>query len=148
MTPTRPYLLRAFFEWIVDNDMTPYLLAEVDDTVVVPPQYVEHGRIILNIAPEAVIDLALENDFISFNAQFMQLPFDVYIPIEAVKAIYAKETGRGMFFRPEDMEGERPPSPPMLRVTKNPVAPTAPLVKGKAKLSLVSNKTETPPEED
>jgi len=143
MTPTRPYLLRAFFEWIVDNDMTPYLVVDaLLPDVIVPEQHVENGRIILNISMDAVIDLALENEFVAFNAQFMKTPFDVYVPIDAVKAIYAKETGRGMFFRPEDAEGDKQPSTPVLRVTQNPEKKNVVPSKSRAHLSVVPNNPE------
>jgi len=145
MTPTRPYLLRAFFEWIHDNDMTPYLLVEASSPdVVVPQDFVENGRIVLNISPDAVVDLTLENEFVAFNAQFLGAPFDVYIPIEAVKAVYAKETGRGMFFRPEDAEGDKAPGTPVLRVTQNPEKKNIVPSKSRAHLSVVSNNTEEP----
>tara|TARA_Y100000768_G_scaffold387813_1_gene380427 strand:+ start:1129 stop:1488 length:360 start_codon:yes stop_codon:yes gene_type:complete len=91
--------------------MTPYIV--VDATlpgVDVPGQYIEDGRIILNINPSAVRDLALANDHISFNARFSGVPFSVYAPIRAVSAVYAKENGRGMVFKDEEEETDPPPS--------------------------------------
>jgi stringent starvation protein B len=103
MTPSRPYLLRAFYEWIVDNHATPYLVVAADlPGVDVPREYVENGRIILNISPQAVRSLSLENHHVSFNARFAGVPYDVYVPMRAVGAIYAKENGRGMVFKDEE----------------------------------------------
>jgi stringent starvation protein B len=103
MTPSRPYLLRAFYDWIVDNRFTPYIVVSADmPGVDVPKDYIENGRIILNISPSAVRTLSLGNDHVAFNARFAGLPYDIYIPIRAVSAIYAKENGRGMVFKEED----------------------------------------------
>lgn len=110
MTSSRPYLLRAFYEWIVDNSFTPYIVINADlEHVEVPPEYVENGRIVLNISPGAVRSLLVANDHIEFNARFSGVPFDVYAPIKAVTAIYAKENGRGMVFKEEDDEEDEPP---------------------------------------
>jgi stringent starvation protein B len=111
VTSTRPYLLRAFYDWILDNRMTPYVV--VDATlpgVDVPSQYVEDGKIILNINPSAVRDLSLVNDHVSFNARFSGVPFSVYAPMRAVTAVYAKENGRGMVFKDEEENDDPPPS--------------------------------------
>lgn len=103
MTPSRPYLLRAFYEWIVDNHSTPYVVVAADlPGVDVPREYVENGRIVLNISPHAVRELLLENNHVCFNARFGGTPYDVYIPMRAVTAIYAKENGRGMVFKEEE----------------------------------------------
>lgn len=106
MTTTRPYLLRAFYEWIVDNHLTPYIVVDATaDMVQVPSQYVDdEGKIILNISPTAVQSLALENSFIEFNARFAGHAMHVYVPIEAVKAIYAKENGRGLVFTEDESD--------------------------------------------
>lgn len=110
MTSSRPYLLRAFYEWIVDNHATPYIVVQADlPGVDVPRDYVENGRIILNISPSAVKELSLSNDHVSFNARFSSIPHDIYVPIRAVSAIYAKENGRGMVFK-DDEEDDFPPS--------------------------------------
>lgn len=103
MTPSRPYLLRAFYDWIVDNRATPYVVVSADmPGVDVPKDYIENGRIILNISPNAVRGLSMTNDSVAFNARFAGTPYDIYIPIRAVSAIYAKENGRGMVFKDED----------------------------------------------
>ncbi|HIE00538.1 MAG TPA: ClpXP protease specificity-enhancing factor [Thiotrichaceae bacterium] len=113
MTSMRPYLLRALYEWIVDNGLTPYLLVNADlDQVEVPRQFVENGQIILNIAPMAVQGLTLENDWVSFSARFSGRSFSVFVPVFAVLAIYAKENGKGMFFQSEEEQETSPPPPP------------------------------------
>jgi stringent starvation protein B len=104
VTSNRPYLIRALYEWLVDNDLTPHLLVDATmDNVEVPTQFVEDGRIVLNINPTAVMNLQLDNDFISFNARFGGRETSVFIPPQAVLGIYARENGRGMLF-PDDVE--------------------------------------------
>jgi stringent starvation protein B len=112
MTSSRPYLLRAFYEWIVDNNATPYIVVNADfPQVAVPREYVDNGRIVLNISPGAVRSLLLANDHVEFNARFGGVPHDIYVPMRAVTAIYAKENGRGMVFKDDD-EDETPPESP------------------------------------
>ncbi|MES9964072.1 MAG: ClpXP protease specificity-enhancing factor [Candidatus Sedimenticola sp. 20ELBAFRAG] len=102
LSSNRPYLIRALYEWLVDNDLTPHLLVDADsDNVIVPQQYVEDGKIVLNISPSAVRGLELSNELITFNARFGGSPMDVMVPPAAVLGIYARENGRGMLF-PED----------------------------------------------
>ncbi len=103
MTPRRPYLLRAFYDWLVENDLTPHLV--VDATlpgVRVPVEFVQDGQIILNIVPRAVGNLELGNDTVSFNARFGGRPHSVIVPMYAVQAIYARENGAGTMFEPEE----------------------------------------------
>jgi stringent starvation protein B len=110
LTSSQPYLLRAIYEWIVDNELTPYLLVDAsNDYVQVPQQYVENGKIVLNIAPRAVNNLELGNDHILFNARFAGRPMEVTLPIASVLAIYAKENGQGMVFNEPGDGGEPPP---------------------------------------
>lgn len=112
MTSSRPYLLRAFYDWIVDNHTTPYIVVNADlPQVDVPRDYVENGRIVLNISPSAVRSLLLANDHVEFNARFAGIPYDLYFPVRAVIAIYAKENGRGMVFKEDDEEDEDEPPP-------------------------------------
>jgi len=102
MTPRRPYLARAFYDWLVDNDLTPHLV--VDATlpgVKVPMEFVSDGQIVLNIAPRAVGNLELGNEAISFNARFSGRPHTVIVPMYAALAIYARENGAGTMFEPE-----------------------------------------------
>ena len=107
MTANRPYLLRAFYDWIVDNNCTPYLV--VDATVhgvKVPMQFVQNGQIVLNTAPPAVGNLQLGNDAVTFSARFGGQPFALYIPLNAVLAIYARENGAGTVFTLEEDEDD------------------------------------------
>jgi len=105
MTSNRPYLIRALYEWLLDNDLTPHLLVDADyENVNVPRQFVEEGRIVLNINPSAVMNLEMTNEIISFNARFGGKETDVLIPPLAVLGIYARENGRGMLF-PDELEG-------------------------------------------
>lgn len=109
MTPTRPYLVRAFYEWIVDNDCTPHIVVNAAAKGVdVPTEYVENGQIVLNVAMTAVQSLLLGNDAISFQARFGGTVYHIYVPMHTVMAIYAKENGRGMVFAEE--ESEPPPA--------------------------------------
>lgn len=103
MTPRRPYLLRAFYEWLVDNDLTPHLVvAATLPGVRVPQEFVQDGQIILNVAPRAVGNLQLGDDEITFNARFSGRPHVVIVPLYAVQAIYARENGAGTMFDPEE----------------------------------------------
>ena len=113
MTPMRPYLLRAMHEWILDNSLTPYLLVNADhEQANVPRQYVEDGKIILNISPTAVQGLTLNNDWVSFKTRFSGQQFEVFVPTDGVLAVYAKENGKGMFFQPEESDEITPPPQP------------------------------------
>lgn len=112
MTSNRPYLIRALYEWLVDNDLTPHLLVDAGkEDVIVPVQFVEEGRIVLNVTPTAVRGLQLGNDYITFNARFAGTPMDVVVPPEAVLGIYARENGHGMLF-PEEAASEGDDTPP------------------------------------
>lgn len=103
MSSSRPYLLRAMYEWIVDNDLTPHILVFAEDEgVVVPRDYVEGGKIVLNIRPSAVRGLNIGNDVVTFSGRFNGQPMDIFVPVQSVVAIYARENGKGMVFSPED----------------------------------------------
>lgn len=103
MTSNRPYLLRALFEWIADNDMTPHILVEAGaEGVDVPDQAVQKGKVILNIDNSAVRELDLGNEWLTFKARFSGNEHNVSVPIDAVLAIYAKENGQGMMFAQDD----------------------------------------------
>lgn len=122
MTSMQPYLLRALYAWMIDNSLTPYLLINAEhEQAHVPTQYIEEGKIILNIAPQAIKSLALDNDRVHFSTRFSGNPFQVSVPIPAVLAIYAKENGKGMFFKPEDYENTSPPEPPPSPTRPKPV---------------------------
>ena len=108
MTSNRPYLIRAIWQWISDNGMTPHLLVNADAKgVEIPRQFVEDGRIVLNVSASAVRDLDLGNDWISFGARFSGNPMNVLLPVSAVLGLYSKENGQGMLF-PEDDEAVPP----------------------------------------
>ena len=103
MTSSRPYLIRAMYQWIADNGMTPHLLIDAEqDDVIVPAEHIQNGKIILNIAPMAISSLVLGDDEITFSARFSGQSMGIYIPVGAVLAIYAKENGQGMMFTDDD----------------------------------------------
>ena len=105
MTSHRPYLLRALYEWIVDNGMTPHLLVDATrQGVRVPAHTVKEGRVVLNVAERAVVRLAMDNEAVSFTARFGGVSHPVQVPIAAVLAIYARETGAGMGFEVQPYE--------------------------------------------
>ena len=97
-TSTRPYLIRALYEWCTDNGFTPYVAVSVDDTVQVPREYVKNNEIVLNVSFDATSSLKLGNDFIEFKARFAGSSRDILVPIGRVIAIYARENGQGMAF--------------------------------------------------
>ncbi|KAF7788606.1 stringent starvation protein B [Pseudoalteromonas rubra] len=99
MTSNRPYLLRAFYDWIVDNQCTPHIVVDAEfPAVEVPRQFVQQGQIVLNVSPSAAANFLMDNDALSFNARFSGQPMQVYVPIGAVLAIYARENGEGTIF--------------------------------------------------
>lgn len=103
MTSNRPYLLRALYEWISDNHMTPHILVDAGfDGVEVPEQAIQKGKVILNIDKAAVQALEMGNEWLTFNARFSGRTHDVSVPLEAVLAIYSKENGQGMMFAHDD----------------------------------------------
>lgn len=97
-TSTRPYLIRAIYEWCTDNGYTPYLAVRVDKTVQVPREYVNDGEIVLNVSYDATSGLQMGNEFIEFKARFGGKPREIMVPVERVLAIYARESGQGMSF--------------------------------------------------
>ncbi len=126
MKSRRPYLVRASYEWILDNDCTPYVLVNaMADDVVVPRQYVKDDQIILNLSPGAVVELLMTNEALQFNGRFAGVPMDVYVPMSAVMGIYARENGQGMFF---DLEEDSAPEPPD-KTPPKPVKPTLKVIK-------------------
>jgi len=99
---TRPYLVRALYEWCTDNGLTPYVAVRVDDSVRVPREYVKDGEIVLNISMDATSALKLGNEYIEFKARFAGVARDIMVPLNRVMAIYARESGQGMAFPLED----------------------------------------------
>lgn len=128
MTPLKPYLIRSIYEWILDNNLTPHVLVDAENpNAILPQQFVQDGRIILNIRPAAVEALSLGNDAIEFNTRFSGKSTYINAPISAVLAIYAKENGKGMVFEAEESQNDEPPpskpeppkkAKPALRVLK------------------------------
>lgn len=109
MTSNKPYLLRAFYDWIVDNQCTPYVVVDAYvPGVNVPQSYVTDGQIVLNIAPRAVTAFHMDLESICFNTRFGGVPTDITVPVAAVMGIYARENGQGMIFQPDSS----PPTPP------------------------------------
>jgi stringent starvation protein B len=125
MTTSRPYFVRAIHEWIIDNEMTPHLLVDMEGAgVEVPAQQGQNGKIVLNISPSAVEGLNLGNDAIGFRARFGGIATEVYVPLDSILAIYAKENGRGMVFSDEgddpepDETGGKSTRRPALKIVK------------------------------
>jgi stringent starvation protein B len=125
MTPNRPYLIRALYDWILDNQMAPHLLVNAGHPgAQVPAGFVQDGRIVLNISPTAVRGLVLGNERIAFNARFGGVSMEVAVPPAAVLGIYARENGRGMVFGDDEFDQDEtqapdddpnPPTPPRER---------------------------------
>ncbi len=124
---TKPYLIRAIYEWCVDHGFTPYLEVKVDGQTQVPVAYIKNGEIVLNIGPDAVKDLQMANDYISCGGRFGGVAHDIVVPVGAVTRIFARENGEGLAFaaqqpsQPEPEGGGEPPAPhgkPHLRVVK------------------------------
>ena len=118
-TSTRPYLIRALYEWCTDNGFTPYVAVSVDASVQVPMEYVKNNEIVLNVGFEATSSLNLGNDFINFKARFGGVSREILVPIERVIAIYARENGQGMAFPMSSQEPSNPApvsTPPLMVV--------------------------------
>jgi stringent starvation protein B len=136
MNSSRPYLIRALYEWIVDNDSTPHLLVNSEfKGVQVPSGYASDGQIVLNVSPSAVRHLLMDNDAVSFEGRFGGVAQRLFIPAQAIMAIYARENGQGMVFEleqaeldqttsdsteqgPPDNEPPKPSGRPSLKVVK------------------------------
>ena len=112
MSSSRPYLVRAIYDWIVDNGLTPYLLVDAQqESVEVPAEFVEDGKIVLNVSPSAVTHLEMGNDWISFQARFSGSSRQLLLPTSATLAIYARENGQGMMFGEAETVSESGPQP-------------------------------------
>lgn len=133
MLVQRPYLLRAFYDWIVDSECTPHIIVDATQVgVEVPQQFVEDGKIVLNIAPTSVVQFSMDDDAVAFNARFSGLPMQVYVPLYAIEGIYARENGAGTIFpdepayqaldniaaKPEQEQKPKPGNRPSLTVVK------------------------------
>ncbi len=107
MTSSKPYLVRALYQWILDNDTTPYILVDTgSDQVLIPPGIANDGKVVLNLAPQAIQNLEMTNEHISFSARFNGVAETIYCPINSLMAIYARENGEGMMFPAEETEAD------------------------------------------
>ena len=148
---TRPYLIRAMFEWCVDHGFTPYLVVMVDKSVMVPQEFVKNGEIVLNISPEATGNLTLGNEWIEFKARFGGVPRDIVVPVERVIAIYSKENGQGMAF-PKPVEGDKSsaaktPAPSVAAPSKADKSPWLQVVPTRTAAASVDSSTAPSPQQ-
>ena len=126
---TRPYLIRAIYEWCTDQGLTPYLAVLADDTVQVPRQYVQDGQIVLNVSATATSGLNMGNDWIAFSARFGGVPQEIMVPVNRVMAIYARENGQGMAFGgPQDLLSQVDDDEEIEEVDEDDAAPAIKLV--------------------
>ena len=124
ITPTRPYMVRALYQWIEDNALTPYLMVDATaDNVQVPKVHVQDGRIVLNIASRATGNMSMENDYIHFSARFGGVSQEIWVPLTAVMGIYAKENSQGMFFDPNEYDDYVPEEDAATTFKKSAAAP-------------------------
>ena len=144
-TSTRPYLIRALYEWCTDNGLTPYVAVAVDDTVQVPREYVKNNEIVLNISFDATSSLKLGNDFIEFKARFAGSSRDIMVPIVRVIAIYARENGQGMAFPMGAQPHENAPPASSSLVALSSVAPPAVAASDSKVVQLVPGDDSEPP---
>jgi stringent starvation protein B len=138
-TSTKPYLLRAIYEWCTDNGYTPYIAVMVDGRTRVPMQFVKNGEIVLNVSFEATSGLKMDNDLIQFSARFGGISHDISIPIDNVIAIYARENGQGMAF-----EVARPAATDTSRSGEAPSLSSVPPAQGED----AQSESGTPPDDD
>ncbi len=134
MHSNRPYLIKAFFDWIVDNQCTPYIVVDaLFEGVSVPLDFVKDGQIVLNIAPRAVSNFTMSNESVSFSTRFRGVPVDLYLPAMSIVGIYAQENGRGMMF---EQENDPPPKSPRT-VKKEGAPPSTPGKSSKPSLRVI-----------
>ena len=148
-TSTRPYLIRALYEWCTDNGFTPYVAVLVDETVQVPREYVKNGEIVLNISYDATSSLKLGNDFIEFKARFAGSAREIMVPVSRVIAIYARENGQGMAF-PVPVAGVPAEEPTVSKPSPLSSVPAAPAEapEGKVVQLVTSDEGGKPPESE
>jgi stringent starvation protein B len=141
---TRPYLVRALYDWCTDSGFTPYVAVAVDDTVRVPLEYVKNGEIVLNVSALATHHLRIDNDAVQFHARFGGVSRDVYVPMDRVIAIYARENGQGMAFEAPRTAGV--PAPDAARETTGPSDGATPIpVRGPGAVAPPPASAEPPP---
>jgi stringent starvation protein B len=130
---TKPYLIRAIYEWCVDSGFTPYLAVQVNSNTRVPPEHVKDGEVVLNISSSATRHLTMDNDAIAFSARFGGVSRELYVPVDAVIGIFARENSQGMFF-PRSQEVQSPGVPPAAQDAPEP--PDTP-PRGKPRLQVI-----------
>ena len=123
---TRPYLIRALYEWCTENGFTPYVAVKVDPSVQVPREYVQGGEIVLNVSMDATSSLKLGNEFIEFKARFGGQARDIMVPVGRVMAIYARENGQGMAFPVQDEQAASDAPSAVSEAPEDPSPPAAP----------------------
>lgn len=138
ITPTRPYMVRAIYQWIEDNALTPYLMVDATaENVQIPTEHVQDGRIVLNIASRATGNMSMENDYIHFSARFSGVSQEIWVPLIAVMGIYAKENSQGMFFDPNEYKDYEPEEDSVRTSKQNPTAAPKPKPNNKAGLKVL-----------
>jgi len=138
VTSTKPYMIRALHEWCMDNGMTPHLLVAVNEQTRVPAAYVKDGEIMLNLNYTATKDLQIGNEAITFSARFNGVSQNLYVPMNAVRGIFARENGQGMFFQPEpEVEAVAETEPDVIQATPAEGKPEKPPAGKKPSLKLV-----------
>lgn len=133
---TKPYFMRAIYEWCTDNGFTPYLAVKVYGAVRVPMEFVRNGEIVLNISFGATSGLKMDNNAVTFSARFGGVSREIYVPVENVQAIYASENGQGMAFEPETMDASETQPEESLPERQAPAKPSL-------GLAAVSSKADT-----
>lgn len=129
MTSSKPYLIRGLYEWLVDNNATPYVLVDAGFAGVIIPQGIaKDGKVVLNLSPNAIHKLEIDNEYIAFSARFSGVARNVYCPIASILAIYAKESGEGMMFN-EEKQPDPDEKPKQQTQSKKPARPGLTIVK-------------------
>ncbi|MTV41593.1 ClpXP protease specificity-enhancing factor [Duganella radicis] len=141
---TKPYLLRAIYEWCTDSGYTPYLAVKVDAATTVPMEYVKKGEIVLNISFGATSGLKMDNDSIRFHARFGGVSREIFIPVNNVMAIYANENGQGMAFEPQLGQSPAPAEPEPEEAPAAPVLSAVPPAASEAKTDAPGDDTDPP----
>ncbi|MEW6314074.1 MAG: ClpXP protease specificity-enhancing factor [Pseudomonadota bacterium] len=134
---TKPYLIRAIYEWCGDNGFTPYLSVRVDEHTRVPVEHVKEGTIVLNIGAAATHHLVMDNEAVRFSARFGGVARDIYVPVAAVTGIYAKENGQGLLFQVPAQGMVQPATANAAATTPEPDRPTTPPTGGRPRLHVI-----------
>jgi len=130
MTSSKPYLVRALYEWILDNDNTPYILVDTSsDQVSIPNGIASDGKVVLNLAPAAIQNLEMTNDFVSFSARFNGVGEQIFVPVASMLAIYARENGEGMMFQSEEDNASNAADGEAVKPTPKSAGPTLKVIK-------------------